>query len=169
VLRDLIVLALGRLGGAASRRDALAELNRLYGGVFTAEDRDPVSSRPHEAAWQNRASWERAEMVRDGILAQRSDGIWELDQTGKEYLATIDSLPVQAEPRSGLPEDPLRDFSPKDSSEYLAHLAGRTLVKSRAHETLVREYGNWVINQGFRRVLLSERCVIPGVLVMRRG
>ena len=37
--------------------------------------------------------------------------------------------------------DPLRDFAPKDDSEYVAHLTGRALVKSRRHETLVREYG----------------------------
>jgi hypothetical protein len=160
VLRDLIVLALGRLGGAASRRDVLAEVDRLFGSAFTAEDRDPVPTRPHEAAWQNRASWERADMVRDGLLAHRSDGIWELGHPGREYLATIDGLHVPAEPHSRLPEDPLRDFSPKDSSDYLAHLAGRTLVKSRAHESLVREYGDWAINQGFRPLTLHPRDLV---------
>jgi hypothetical protein len=58
-LRDLLVLALGRLGGAGKRHDVLAEMNRLFGGRFTMEDRELVESRPAEEKWQNRTSWER--------------------------------------------------------------------------------------------------------------
>jgi MrcB-like, N-terminal domain len=38
-------------------------------------------------------------------------------------------------------DDPLRNFKPKDDSDYIATLSGRTLVKTRRHETLVTQYG----------------------------
>jgi MrcB-like, N-terminal domain len=61
--------------------------------------------------------------------------------------------------------DLLRDFAPKDDSEYVAHLAGRTLVKSRRHETLVREYGLQARSLGFS----AATNVHPRDLTLRRG
>lgn len=46
--------------------------------------------------------------------------------------------------------DPLQEFRPKDDSDYVARLSGQELVKSRRHETIVREYGLWVAPRGFR-------------------
>ena len=46
-------------------------------------------------------------------------------------------------------KDPLRDFAPKDDSDYVAQLSGKRLVKTRRHETLVREYGDHVKALGF--------------------
>ncbi len=46
-------------------------------------------------------------------------------------------------------EDPLRNFKPKDEADYVAHLAGRTLVKTRRHERLIRQYGEWLQDTGF--------------------
>lgn len=37
--------------------------------------------------------------------------------------------------------DPLHDFKPKSDADYIAHIQGRRLQKSRRHETLVRQYG----------------------------
>lgn len=37
--------------------------------------------------------------------------------------------------------DPLRRFAPKNDADYLAQLTGVPLVKTRRHETLVRDYG----------------------------
>lgn len=45
--------------------------------------------------------------------------------------------------------DPLRNFAPKSDGEYVTHLAGKTLVKSRRHETLVKEYGEHAAALGF--------------------
>jgi MrcB-like, N-terminal domain len=61
--------------------------------------------------------------------------------------------------------DPLRDFAPKDDSEYVAHLTGRALVKSRRHETLVREYGLYAHSLGFS----AATNVHPRDLTLRRG
>lgn len=49
------------------------------------------------------------------------------------------SYPSSAATPTG--SDPLVDFRPKSDGDYLQHLAGKTLVKTRRHETLVREYG----------------------------
>ncbi|WP_411285728.1 MrcB family domain-containing protein, partial [Lapillicoccus sp.] len=38
-------------------------------------------------------------------------------------------------------KDLLRDFAPKDDADYVSHLSGNAIVKTRRHETLVREYG----------------------------
>jgi hypothetical protein len=60
--------------------------------------------------------------------------------------------------------DPLAFFRPKDDSDYVAHLVGRRLVKSRRHERLVREYGEWIVTRGFA-ASTSEH---PKDLVVRR-
>jgi hypothetical protein len=159
-LRDLIVLALGRLSGAGKRADVLAEMDRLFGGAFTAEDRGPVRTRQFEESWRNRASFERAHMVRDRLLVERADGIWELDRLGRERLDKLSGIPVPTKRRNRTPTDPLKKFAPKDSSDYVAHLAGRILVKSRAHEELVRDYGQWAQSRGFRPFTLHPRDLV---------
>jgi hypothetical protein len=60
-------------------------------------------------------------------------------------------------------KDPLSEFKPKDEGDYLAHLAERTLVKTRRHERLVREYAEWATQRGF--VASTEH---PRDLVLRR-
>ncbi len=60
--------------------------------------------------------------------------------------------------------DPLAHFRPKDDSDYLAQLAGRTIIKSRRHERLVRDYGEWSQSQGF----VASTTEHPRDLVLRR-
>jgi MrcB-like, N-terminal domain len=60
--------------------------------------------------------------------------------------------------------DPLAFFRPKDDSDYVAYLEGRRLVKSRRHERLVREYGEWITTRGF----LASTSEHPKDLVLRR-
>lgn len=64
--------------GQANRADVLDAIERRYGGRLTLDDLNPPPTRPQEARWRNRASFERANMVRMGLLSARSDGIWEL-------------------------------------------------------------------------------------------
>jgi hypothetical protein len=45
--------------------------------------------------------------------------------------------------------NPLRDFKPKNDADYVATLKGRKLVKTRRHERLVRDYGEWAQGRGF--------------------
>lgn len=53
-----------------------------------------------------------------------------------------------ARPQTDL-DDPLEHFQPKDSSDYIAWVTGRKLVKSRSHEKLVADFGAWAATQGF--------------------
>jgi hypothetical protein len=46
-------------------------------------------------------------------------------------------------------DDPLRDFKPKNSENYTAHLTGRVLTKTRRHERLIEQYGTWAATRGF--------------------
>lgn len=161
VLRDLIVLALGRLGGAAARADVLAEMERLWGSNFDPADRELVLSREprHEEKWRNNASYERQHMVSDGLLEQSrrpSDGVWRLDRRGRDRLAALSGIPTPGAPHA----DPLRRFAPKDSADYLAQLAGQQMVKSRAHEDLVNDYAVWIRGQGFKPFTLHPRDLV---------
>ena len=61
--------------------------------------------------------------------------------------------------------DLLRDFTPTDDSEYLAHLTGRAPVKGRRHQTLVGEYGLSAQSLGFS----AATNVHPRDLTLRRG
>lgn len=155
-----MVLALGRLDGSGRRPEVLAEVDRLFGGIFTAQDRARVPTRQYEQSWRNRASFERANMVRDRLLVDRRDGIWELDRLGREHLEGLSGVPVPPGPHERTPADPLKQFAPKNSSDYIAHLAGRVLVKSRAHEELVRNYGQWAKGRGFTPLTLHPRDLV---------
>lgn len=65
---------------------------------------------------------------------------------------------------SDVTSDPLRDFKPKDDSDYVTQLSGRALIKSRRHETLVRHFGEAVTSYGWRPT--TEH---PIDLVLRRN
>ena len=56
--------------------------------------------------------------------------------------------PLEAERREyealrheGSLDDPLVNFRPKDSSDYIAHVEGRELIKRRSHEALIADFG----------------------------
>jgi hypothetical protein len=61
-------------------------------------------------------------------------------------------------------DDPLRDFKPKSSENYTAHLTGRVLTKTRRHERLLAQYGTWAAARGFAPSTLEH----PKDLVLRR-
>jgi len=65
----------------------------------------------------------------------------------------------------GTPGDPLRDFKPKSSAEYQAHVTARTITKSRSHEWLIQRYGRWVATRGFSPSTKEH----PKDIVIRRG
>lgn len=84
ILRSRILKALlEHRDGKASRKEVLRDLERGYGALWTPEDRMPPKSRPFEANWMNRASYERASMVRDGLLADGGGGLWILTPEGR--------------------------------------------------------------------------------------
>ena len=61
---------------------------------------------------------------------------------------TISSPSLQQPAGGGPTTDPLREFAPKSDSDYVAHLSGKRLVKSRRHETLVKQFGDHAAGLG---------------------
>lgn len=75
VLRDSPA---GRLG----RAEVLRALDAAHFEQWTAEDLQSPRTRPFERKWQNDASYERAAMVRDGLVTPAANGYWTLTEAG---------------------------------------------------------------------------------------
>jgi hypothetical protein len=78
--------------------------------------------------------------------------------------STPTSTTTVAAQRETARTDPLSYFRPRDDSEYVARVEARELVKSRRHETLIREYGEWIQARGFRASTAEH----PKDLVLQR-
>jgi hypothetical protein len=157
-LQQWLILALGRMGGSASRAEALARIEATFGLYFTADDLDSPPSRPFETKWRNRVSWQRDRMVKDGLLLpfEGYGTPWRLSDDGRrEYEALRHESSL---------DDPLVNFRPKDSSDYIAHVEGRELIKRRSHEALIADFGAWCASLGFE----VDTTVHPRDLVLRR-
>jgi hypothetical protein len=59
---------------------------------------------------------------------------------------------------------PLEHFKPKDATDYKATLTGGTIVKTRRHEALIHDYGDWAVERGFAASTAEH----PKDLVLRR-
>lgn len=142
-LQQWLVLVLGDAGGSAPRAEALALIEQRFASAFSAADLEPVPSRPWEAKWRNRVSWERNRMVKSGLLGAYVEAgtPWTLTGAGRALYREL--------AQEIGPNDPLAHFKPKSSDEYRAHLALRTLIKQRSHEQLVSDFGRWAIDQGW--------------------
>lgn len=157
-LQQWLILALGQMGGSASRAEALARIEDDFGLYFTADDLDSPPSRPFETKWRNRVSWQRDRMVKDGLLLpfEGYGTPWRLSDDGRrEYEALRHESSL---------DDPLVNFRPKDSSDYLAHVEGREMIKRRSHEALIADFGAWCISLGFE----ADTTLHPRDLVLRR-
>jgi len=81
VLRDVLYKVLIEKGGSAQRRDVLEEFGRILAGRFTQADL--VTTQTGEMKWENRVSWERQNMVIEGLLRNDSPyGVWALSEKG---------------------------------------------------------------------------------------
>lgn len=67
-----------------------SDLEHLLSEALTAEDLETVASRPFEEKSRTRASFERAQMVRERLLVERRDGVWELDADGWTSFRILD-------------------------------------------------------------------------------
>jgi hypothetical protein len=68
--------------GSMRRAELLRALDARYGTTWSVEDLQAPASRPFERKWQNNASFERANMVRDGLLSDAANGYWTLTAAG---------------------------------------------------------------------------------------
>ncbi|MEU8153135.1 winged helix-turn-helix domain-containing protein [Micromonospora sp. NPDC048986] len=84
-LRLWLIQTLGDLGGSAERRLALRAMAKAFQDQFTDDDWRSPPKRPFESNWENRTSFERGEMVREGLLLpmqKAGRGRWALTERG---------------------------------------------------------------------------------------
>ncbi|MFJ9456579.1 MrcB family domain-containing protein [Kitasatospora sp. NPDC101447] len=85
-----------------------------------------------------------------------------LRQTTRDVISTVRVEGTWTHDRG---RDELLHFAPKSDAEYVQTITSRTTVKTKRHETLVREYGNHLIARGFE----AGTNVHPRDLVARRA
>lgn len=166
-LRSWLLLALEDLGGKGPRPAVHGRVEKLYGHQFTREDRAAriVSGVPREPAWRNNLDSLYDRMKKTGHLETVArGGPWTLARAGK--LEVLALAPAAAVPPAPIDEQTLlANFKPGDSSDYLAHLRGRVLVKSRSHEDVLDAYGRAVAKLGW----IPTTAVHPRDLEVQRG
>lgn len=80
VLRECIIKAITEFGGSARPSDVFERMREMLKNQLTPRDIETRSD-GRAIIWENNARWERAAMVREGILRNDSKfGYWELNQ-----------------------------------------------------------------------------------------
>jgi hypothetical protein len=84
---------------------------------------------------------------------ERMLGLYQDAILAKRALLTTDpgSIATPAGSHSGRSDDApaLDHFKPKSSADYVTHVTGGTFVRTRRHEALIKEYGEWARGAGF--------------------
>lgn len=89
-----ILAALVRLGGSGQIREVLHIVEEIMGDQLNIYDYQPLPSNPNSVRWKNTASWERHNMLQDGLLAGDSArGVWEITAAGREALEKAKNEP----------------------------------------------------------------------------
>ena len=79
--RPLILQALAKADGRSSVREVLKYAEQRLNDRFTAGDLEHLTT--GAIRWENKAQWERHQMVKEGLLKPDSPyGIWELSDEG---------------------------------------------------------------------------------------
>jgi len=82
-----ILEAVDRLGGSGNIREVLRIVEESLSGQLNKYDYQALSSDPNSVRWKNTASWERYNMVQEGLLAADSQrGVWEITDAGRDTL-----------------------------------------------------------------------------------
>jgi hypothetical protein len=113
---------------------------RAYEAGSIAARRYETHDLPEETEMR-RDLWEAAGVLQEAARVDRA--LWRSeasDQVTVEY---------QRRERHAAPHDGLDRFHPKDDSDYIANIPSKTLRKKRRHETLVREFGEYIKARGF--------------------
>lgn len=149
-LREWILSALHARGGSASKRQVIEDIFVAHGHELHPEELQPQRSRKTELVWQNNAAWQRQHMVNDGLLLPVVErGIWTLSELGNDaawiLVKAVDNVGPNSLTETQI--DP-SEFKPKDDSEYLAFVRGSLQVRTREHETLIKDYGHFLLSSG---------------------
>lgn len=82
-----ILQALVEMRGKGRTDRVLDRVGELMVDILNDVDHELLPNR-RDYRWRNTAMWERLEMVKDGLLSDRSPkGTWEITEAGREYLA----------------------------------------------------------------------------------
>lgn len=82
-----ILRALIRLGGTASIRDVMVEVERQMKSELKDVDYEPLPSIPAMSRWRNTAQWARVQLIREGLMKSDSaHGIWEISDSGRRFM-----------------------------------------------------------------------------------
>lgn len=144
--RWILAVLLDEPGGGARRARVLEVMGQRFGPRLTIEDREAPQTRPFEENWQNRASYERAAMVREGLLAGRRDGVWELSPSGMsaaaavQALATVDAVGTTPEV---LDAEVLAD-------EAAGRVARRPVITTAAQRKAIETHAVGIVSEHFR-------------------
>lgn len=85
--RRPILEALVELDGKGSVGKVLDLVEKKMHAKLTKHDLEPLPSYPKSVRWRNTAQWCRNTLVREGLMKNDSPhGIWEISETGKEWL-----------------------------------------------------------------------------------
>lgn len=89
-----ILAALMRLGGSGRVGEVLRIVEEILSDQLNVYDYQTLPSDPNSVRWKNTASWERHNMVQDGLLASDSPrGVWEITSAGEEALEQAKNQP----------------------------------------------------------------------------
>jgi hypothetical protein len=82
-----VLQAVNELGGRAPVDEILSLVGEKMKGTLTDVDYQTLPSGV-DMRWRNTAMWERYHLVKDGLFKSDSpNGIWEISDVGKKYLA----------------------------------------------------------------------------------
>lgn len=149
------------LGGAAAREqlasDAAAIRTRLGDAVAGLEEAMHLGSsgtrqRGYEAGTIVAITYSTESLPAEGALRadlSRIIHVYELAVSAKRELRITGEVATPSPVLNSDLDDPLRDFKPKNDGEYVSHVIGRSLVKSRRHERLVADFGDWAYKRGW--------------------
>lgn len=144
-LRRWLLLALLDMGGSSARRELHNHIASRFGSNFTAEDTKP--RRGNEPSWRNNLDSLYDILKREGVMEPSSLGAaWRLSPSGRSeartYRDAFDAYETELHAFS--------DFYPKDDSDYLTQISAREMRKTRAHETVLKAYGEHAAGLGWR-------------------
>ena len=146
-LHDPLLLALGRLGGAPSKAEALVVVGEQVREQLLPADWELLTN--NEPRWQNLTAWERNDLLKAGLVLNVRRNEWRLSDDGwVEYERIEAEAQASSEPVSS-ERSPTGHFKPKDDAEYVSRMEKTVLVKSRSHETLVNGFAAWATKKGF--------------------
>ncbi len=82
-----ILRALDEMGGKGRTGLVLDLVGEIMKDILNDFDRERLPKQ-RDFRWRNTAMWERLDMVKDGLLSDRSpNGTWEITEKGRKHLA----------------------------------------------------------------------------------